>query len=147
VVLRQEPLHARNGQHGAQEGCRNAALEQAVAVLGEGRGIPHRVVDAETDEPAEQEIEVQLLHQLALGPHGVERLQQHRPQQLLGRDRGAADLRVDRAEAPIQRRQSLVHQSPDRTQRMIRANTLLQIHVGKQRAAPAILSPHLTPSR
>ena len=39
-------------------------------------------------------------------------------------------------------RRHLVHQSSDRTQRMIRANPLSKIHVGKQRAAPATLSTH-----
>ena len=55
--------------------------------------IPRRVIHAETDEPAEQEIELHPLHQLALGADPVERLEQHRAQQPLRRDRGATDLR------------------------------------------------------
>ena len=42
------------------------ATRQFYAVLGEHRHVPHRIVDAETDEPAEQQIVVQLLHQLPL---------------------------------------------------------------------------------
>ena len=42
------------------------------------------------DEPAKQQIVVELLHQLALRAHRVESLQQQRPQQLLRRDRGPA---------------------------------------------------------
>ena len=116
--------------------------EQAVAVLGNCRGVPHGFVDAQAGKPAEQEIEIEPLHQLALGAHRVEGLQQHRPQQLLGRDRGPADLRVDLAEAPVERRQSLVHQSSDRTQGMICPDAPLQVHVGRFRPAPAIVSAH-----
>ncbi len=79
VVLRQEPFHPRDGQHGTQNGCHHAAVEQAVAVLGKGRGVPDGIVDAQADEPAEQQIEVELLHQLALGADRIEGLQQHRP--------------------------------------------------------------------
>ena len=46
--------------------------------------IPDGIVDAEPDEPAEQQIVVDLLHQLALGAHRVERLQQRGAQQPLG---------------------------------------------------------------
>ena len=43
--------------------------------------IPHRLVDADPDKPAEQQVELQPLHQLPLRAHRIERLQQHRPQQ------------------------------------------------------------------
>jgi hypothetical protein len=49
-----------------QELGRDVALQQPVAVLGEARVIPDRVVDEETCEPAEQEVEVEPFHQLAL---------------------------------------------------------------------------------
>ena len=51
VVLRQEPLHARDGQHGAQKGRRHAAGEQTVAVLGKGRSVPDGIIDAEPGAP------------------------------------------------------------------------------------------------
>ena len=38
--------------------------------------IPNGVINAEADEPAEQQIIVDLLHQLTLGTHGVKCLQQ-----------------------------------------------------------------------
>ena len=102
MVLRQKPFHARDGQHGTQERRRHTAVEQAVAVLGERRGVPYRIVDTESDEPAKQQVKVQPLHQLTFGAHRVEGLQQHRAQQLLRRDRGAADLRVDLAKATVE---------------------------------------------
>jgi hypothetical protein len=38
--------------------------------------IPNGVINAEADEPAEQQIIVDLLHQLTLGTHRVKCLQQ-----------------------------------------------------------------------
>ena len=70
---------------------------------------PDGIVDAETDEPAEQEIVVELLHQLALGTDRVERLQERRAQELLGRDRGPAFGCVTLRELSVERRQRVVH--------------------------------------
>ena len=82
-------------KHRAQELGRDLALEQPVAVLGEHRHVPHRVVDAQPDEPAEQEIVVQLLHELPLRADRVERLQQQGAQQLLRRDRRPPVQRIE----------------------------------------------------
>jgi hypothetical protein len=44
--MREQPLHAGERQKGGQKlGC-DVAFEQPVAVLGEGRRIPDRIVDA-----------------------------------------------------------------------------------------------------
>ena len=45
----------------------------------------------QADEPAEQQVVADLFHQLPLGGHRVERLQQQSAQQLLGRDAAPAD--------------------------------------------------------
>ena len=58
--------------------------------------VPGRLVRREPDEPAEQEVELEPLHQLALRADRVERLQQHRPQQHLRRDRDVAPSYVSR---------------------------------------------------
>jgi hypothetical protein len=44
---------------------RDVALEQPVTVLRKGRVVPDRIVDAEPHEPAEQEVELEPLHQLS----------------------------------------------------------------------------------
>lgn len=62
-------------QHGFQELRGDVGVEQAVAALRGCRLIPHRIVDPKAHEPAEQQVVVDLLHQLALGAHRVERLQ------------------------------------------------------------------------
>ena len=58
----QKPLHSRMCKHSAQQlGC-DVAFQQARAVLGKNLVIPARVVDADADEPTEQQIELQSLH-------------------------------------------------------------------------------------
>ena len=56
------------------------------------------VVDADADEPPEQEVELDPLDQLPLRADRIERLQEHRSQELLGRDRGPTHPGVERAE-------------------------------------------------
>ena len=112
VLARQQPPHLRPVEQRRQELGRDVALEQPVAVLGEGRVVPDRIVDAEPDEPAEQEVEVEPLHQLPLRADRVEGLQQQRPQQLLGRDRGPAERRVELGEDRRQLDQRRVDDRP-----------------------------------
>ncbi len=58
---------------------RHVCFKQPIAVLREHRWNPHRLVHAETDEPAVEQVVVELLHQLPLRADGIERLQQKRP--------------------------------------------------------------------
>jgi hypothetical protein len=53
VLVREQPAHLGPVQHLGHEPRRHVALEQAVPVLRERRVVPYRIVDAETDEPAE----------------------------------------------------------------------------------------------
>ena len=142
VVARQKPLHVPQPHQRAQELPRYIRRKQPVAVVREHRRMPDGSVHRQPDEPAEQQIVVDLLHQLALGAHREEGLQQRRPQQHLGRDRRPAHRRVQRLEAPVQRRQSLIRQPADRPQRVIRRNALLQPHVGEQPIRPIVPPAH-----
>jgi hypothetical protein len=63
-------------QNGCEELGSDIGAEQPLPVLRERRMIPNGVINAEADEPAEQQIIVDLLHQLTLGTHGVKCLQQ-----------------------------------------------------------------------
>jgi hypothetical protein len=96
-----------------QELLGDVGVEQAVPVLRVGRVVPHRIVNAETDEPAKQQVVVELLHQLALGANGVERLDQRAAQQLLRRNRGPAERGVHLRELRIEGHQDLVHDIAD----------------------------------
>ena len=73
---------------------RDIAVEQPIPVLAEHGRIPHRIVRRQPDEPAEQQIVVELLHQLPFRAHRVERLQQQRAQQPLRRDRRPSVARI-----------------------------------------------------
>jgi hypothetical protein len=68
----------------------------------EHRRHPDRIVDAEPHEPAEQEIVLHLLHQLALRPDREQNLDQRCPQQPLRRDRGPSFGGVERGKHAIE---------------------------------------------
>ena len=74
MLARQQSLDPGLSQNGSEELGGDVALQQPVPVLGKRRMLPGRIVDTEADEPAEQQVEVEALHQLALRPNRVERL-------------------------------------------------------------------------
>src|SRR5439155_11361738 len=137
----------RGSQHSDQEPGRDLAFEQPVAVLRKGRVIPHRIVDAEPDEPPEQQIELQPLHQLPLRSDRIKCLQQHRSQQHLGGNRRPPQPGIERREIARQRRESRIRQSPDGAQRMVGPHPLLKINVRKQLPQTFVWSPHRSPRR
>ena len=107
MVLRQKPLHPRDGQHGAQEGCCHAAVEQAVAVLGESRCVPDRIIDPETDEPAEQQVEVE-----AAPSAGVRNATSRRPATAWPAEAARAGSRGDRSPSRSRRSARRVRPAP-----------------------------------
>jgi hypothetical protein len=124
---------------------RHRAVQQPVAVLGEGGGVPYRVLDAEPDKPAEQQIVIDPLNQLPLRADRIERLQQQGSQQPLRRDRLAADRRVQRIKIARQRLQRRVCDAAGHPQRVIRGNPLLKIDVAEQIAADRVVAAHRHP--
>src|SRR5438093_5437293 len=107
--------------------------------------IPNRVIHAKAHEPAEQQIELQPLHQLALGAHSVKRLQQHRPQQLLQCNGRTAKIPITAGKLTLQSAHCRVRNLPDRPQRMPATNPRLQIHIAEQCAGPLVGAAHLSP--
>ena len=143
VLRREQGLHPELHQHGGKEACRHLARQQPVAVLGKSRGVPDRVVHTEADKPAEQQVEVYPLNQLALRADQVEGLQQP-----LGRDRIPARWRIEQVQLSRHLGQSGIDDRADQPQRVVRADPLFQIHVAEQRTPHLILAAHpdLTPS-
>ena len=84
MLVRQERRHLVVRQDGRQKFARYAGVQQPVAVLREDRWHPHGIVDAEPDEPAEQQIVLHLLHQLPLGVDREQDLDQRRVDDLAG---------------------------------------------------------------
>lgn len=138
VLVGEQRRKFGSGQHGGEELGGDLTVEQPVAVLGEHGHVPDRVVDPEPNEPAEQQVVVQLLHQLPLGADRVERLQQERPQQLLRRDRGPPVQRVEPLKLRRQTGQHAVDQRQDRPQRMSGRHLSLAAHIAEQTFRPSI---------
>src|SRR3984957_20327598 len=142
VVRAQKALHAWLDQNGVQKFRGDRPFEKTVAVLRKYRMIPRRLIDADPDEPAEQKIELQPLHQLALRPDRIKPLQQHPPPQLFRRNRGAPDRRIQRRKLVLQRRQSLVHNHADRAKRVILSDPRLEVDIAEKRSRPLVPTPH-----
>jgi hypothetical protein len=145
VIGGQKPLHPGLRQHRSQELGRDVALQQPVAVLREHRMVPRRIVDADAGEPAEQKVIFQPLHQKTLRADRIEGLQQHRPQQLLRRDRWPPDRRIQRRKLRLQRPKRIVHNRPDRAQRMIAPHPRLKINIAEQLTSSIVAAAHPPP--
>ena len=87
------------------------------------RPTPHRTWP--NPRTREQQIEVQLLHQLVLQADRVESLQQQGSNQLLQWDRRAPGMGIEVLEIPRQRSQDLVHDPTDHPKRMVARGTRL----------------------
>ena len=142
MLVREQRPNLGLAQHRLEELRRDLARKEPVAVLGEHRHVPDRRVDRQANEPAEQQVVVELLHQLALRAHRIEGLEQQRPQQLLRRDRRPAEVRVQLVEGRRHHGQRLVDDRPDRPQRVVRWHPLLAAQVAEQALRPNIAAPH-----
>ena len=142
VLVGQHSGLARLRHHRVKERRGDLAGEQPLAILTERGRRPDRVVHPEPHEPAKQHAVVDLLHQQPLAAYRVEGLQQQGPQQLLGRNRGPADLRVHRRKPRRQRGQGLVRQAPDRPQRVVGPHPLLRRQIAEHIAGLLVRTAH-----
>ena len=145
MLGREQHRHLRMRQHCGKELHRDIARQEPVAVLGTRRRVPYRIIHAEADEPAEQQIELDPLDQLALRTERVERLQQQRPEQAFRWDRFPTKRRVKRVKLRRQLLQRRVDDLTDHPQRMVRTNSLLQVHVAEQRPRNPVVPAHPQP--
>ena len=107
--------------------------------------MPRRGLQIEADEPAIEQIVLELLHELPLAPDRVEQRQQQRAQQLLGRNRRAARLAIERLELRREIAQDGIHELSNGPQRVIGRHPLLEHHRRKHRPLYALVSPHRSP--
>jgi hypothetical protein len=145
VLAGEQHVHLRQVQHAGEELGRDIAVQQPVPVLAEYGRIPHRIVRRQPHEPTEQQIVVELLHQLPFRAHRVERLQQQRSQQPLRRDRRSSFAGIEPVERPRQLGERRVHEFADRPQRMIRRYPRLQSHVAEKPFRSLIFAAHRVP--
>ena len=125
-----------------QELVCHLGVQQPVAVLRKHGRHPHRIIHAKTDEPAIEQIVVELLHQLAFRADCVKRLQQKRPQKPLRRDRRSPLCRVELRKFTIEVGEHLVNDASDQPQRMVRGHSLFEVNIGEQFTRPHIRSAH-----
>ena len=118
VLVREQVKPARLFHHGAEELARHLVLQQPRAVARKGRVVEARLVGLQVQKPAEQKVVVQLLAQQPLAAYRVQRHQQGRLQQPLGRNRRPSHRAVHRIEPRRQLRQRRVGQGFDAPQRM-----------------------------
>jgi hypothetical protein len=108
----------------------------------EDGAVPHRVIHAQADEPAEQQVVIELLDELALAANGEKCLQEQCAQQQLGRDRRAAGMRIALVEQRTHVREDAVDQRTQGAQRMVLRNTLLKAHIAEHRRLGILLAAH-----
>ena len=140
VLVRQQILRALDDA--PEEAAGDLLVEQAVPILREDRGAPDRLVHLHPDEPPEQQVVIQLLHQQPLAANRIEDLEQLGAQQALGWDRRPTHRGIQAIELARHVAQDLVDQRANRAERMIRRHALLGGHVTEHRIGLAIVSSH-----
>ena len=126
MLVREQTGRPGVGLDRIKEGGRDIPRQQPVTILGKRRGMPDRVVHIQADEPAEQQVVVELFHQQPFAPDRVQHLQQQGPQQLLRRDRRTSRLGVQAGEPARHRLQRVIRQRADRAERMIGRHALFR---------------------
>ena len=129
-------------QDRAQELRGDVAFKQPVPVLREHRMVPRRIVDADADEPPEQQVVFQALHQQPFRADRIESLPQHGPKQFLRRNRGPPDRRIEPRKIPFQRSKRVVHDQPDSPQSMIPTHPILEIDIAEKLTRPHVAAAH-----
>jgi len=117
-----------------------AVAEPAVPVLREARVIRHRVLEAETAEPAIRKVEVHLLAQSTLRTNAEAVADQQHPHHQLRIDRRTAGVAVERGELLAQLSQ--IEEPIDAAEQMIRGNVRVQIERVEQSVLRAVLLTH-----
>src|SRR5712675_215466 len=142
MLVREQALSARLIEHRVEKALRYLSHQQTLAILGEDRHIPHRVVDVEPHKPAKQEVVIELLHQKSLAAHRVKHLQEQRTQKLFRRDRRPPAGGVDRVETPRRILKRDVYHDPDGSQRMIFGYSPLRRYVAEHSALLMVHPAH-----
>lgn len=120
LIATDQPGPLRRLDHGAKELPGRVARHEPIPILREDRRIEARLLHIHIEEPAKHEVVVELLAELPLAAHRVQRDEQHRFEQPLGRDRGSPHRRVHLVEHGRQLRERCVRQLLDPPKRVRR---------------------------
>ncbi len=142
MLIRHQTGRVRVGQDFAKERVGDVAVEEAIAVLGKGRRVPHGIVHAQPHEPTKQQVVLELFDQQPLAPHRVEPLQQQRAQQFLRGNRRAAHPRVQPLELWGQPLENRIRHAANGAQRVVRRHALLRRDVAEHPAGLSVVTAH-----
>jgi len=106
---------------------------------------PHRVIDAQPDEPTEHKVILHLFHRLPFGSDRKQDLDQTGAQLPLGRDRRSPLGRTEHLEVAVQAGKRIVDDLPDLAQRMPGRDAILKIDLAEKRPARLVRAPHRIP--
>jgi hypothetical protein len=133
---------SRLRDHGAEELAGDVVRQESVAIFREDRRDEALLDHVHVEEPTKEQVVVELLAELPLAPHRVERHQQRRLEQPLRRDRRTPRPRVHRVEHRGQARERLVRQLLDRPKRILGRNPILGRHQAQHRRLLRVRSAH-----
>src|SRR5271170_486421 len=136
--------HKRPGslQHPLEKRLGDLFIQQALPILAVHRVIPHRLFHLHPHEPSEQQVVLQLLDQHALAAYRIENLQQQGPKQPLRRYRWPPHVGVQLRKLRGHFLQDLTHHLANRSQRMVRRDSLLRRNVAEHSFLLVIVSAH-----
>src|SRR5438105_3739908 len=126
VLVREVAPHPGLFHHGGEELGRDLVPQQPVPILREGAVVEAAVLNAQAQEPLEEQVVTQPLAELALAAARLQGPDQPRLQQLLRWDTDPALLRVHGVEGGAQRPQHLLDDRLDATDRVILGNELVR---------------------
>ncbi len=106
----------------------NGAVEQPLPILRERRRVLHDGLEVEPYESGVEQIALEQLDTLALATNRLQKQQQQRLQQLLGRNRRTPGLAVERLELRREVAQDWIGEAPNGTERVIGRHAVLQNH-------------------
>ena len=117
-------------------------LGEPLAVVGEDGRDEDVLVRRHVEEPAEEEVGLEAAAELALGADRVERLEEQRLQQPLGRDRRPAVPRIRGPEVAVHAAERLVDHALDGAERMVPLDEFLEIDGVPEAAVGFAVSAH-----
>jgi hypothetical protein len=142
VLVGEQPGGPRLREHRIEELGGDVAGQQPIPILREDRRMPDGLIHTQAHEPPKEQVVLELLDQQALRPHGVQHLDEQRPQQLLGRNRRPARVGVEPVERRREGRQGLVGQAPYRSQGMVARDSLLGREIAEEVIGLLVVATH-----
>ena len=142
MIGREQTLATGKAHHLVEETARHIRGNQPFAQAAEIRLIEAGALQPHVEKPAKENVVVELLAELPVGSNRVQRDEQLALEQTLGRNRRAADVRIQRIEFRRDGAERSVGQLLDAPKRMIGRHARLGREVMKHRGLGVELATH-----